>query len=373
MVTWTPNAGLSDTSCRIQVSVHDELFAPVTATRDIYFVDPLFFNTDPTTLHVPIPKMYSQYYGSFLAGSAQLSDTGLTFYYNTYNAIESYAGYYFLLYADVSGHNVLQFLVRGNGGEAARVGLRDTQHREVKIPIGEYLPGGITSALRLVTIPLASFAGVDLSSLENVHFDADHTANSGNGQLFVDKIRFNTIVQPPPVVVDNFDIQYSLLVDGGEARYGFDGRGGRVWTCHGGDGVIQTAYDTSHRVGDMGTGYRIDFSNINETNWAVVVWDLRELDARSSNILAFDVMGSHGGERPHVYLKSTDGSLETQAFMLIDSYGTVVGTTWTHVEIPLYEFAAQGVDLSHLVSLSLAFEWDHMEGSIFVDNIMLEK
>jgi hypothetical protein len=47
-------------------------------------------------------------------------------------------------------------------------------------------------------------------------------------------------------------------------------------------------------------------------------------------------------------------------------------TAWQEIYLPLEDYAAQGVDLSHLEALQVVFEWEEMSGTIYIAEIRLD-
>ena len=274
------------------------------------------------------------------------------------SATSSYAGYYSLLKgANLTPYNAVTFMIKGaTGGEKARVGLRDNSLNETKIVIGEYLPGGITTSWQRVTIPLVAFTRVtDCSGMENFNVDFENRIDSGTGTIYLDDIKFEYIPLVP-VVVDNFN-----------DMTGENGLGGSLWAWSGGGASINTAYDQTNRLGDSGAGYRISYSNVTSSAWALAVMDLTGLDASNYETVSFYIKGADGGEQPNIYLVSKKGDTEMRGFVDIEDYITVT-TPWKRVNIPLEAFDDQGVDLSNLAYFQLGFEWEEMAGTIYLDN-----
>ncbi len=278
------------------------------------------------------------------------------------SATDSYGGYYSLLGqpANLSLYTTLTFLVKGaSGGEKVRVGLRDRSLNETKIGIGEYLPAGITTAWQKVTIPLAAFTGiVDWSGMENMNIDVEHRIGSGVGTIFLDDIKCEYLLCVP-IVVDNFN-----------DMTGENGLGGWLWTLSGGGASIEGAYDQTHRVGAQGAGYRISYSGISGSTWALVVMDLTGLDASGDHMLSFYIKGAVGAERPNIYLVSGTGGTEIRGLIDIEDYLTVT-PAWQRVDIPLTVFEDEGVGLSDLSSFQVGFEWEEMAGTIYFDDIVI--
>lgn len=53
----------------------------------------------------------------------------------------------------------------------------------------------------------------------------------------------------------------------------------------------------------------------------------------------------------------------------IDLEKYIAGTDWETAVIPLRVFADEGLDLKNLEKLTVVFEWEKMEGALYVDDI----
>ena len=273
----------------------------------------------------------------------------------------SVAGYFTLLnQADLRSYNAVSFAIKGAAGkEKVDVGLRDTGLRETRIPIGEYLPGGVSTSWQKVTIPLVAFASVaNWSSMDNFNIVVGNWLGSGAGQVYLTSVRFETLPSVP-IVVDNFD-----------NMIGENGVGGHLWTWKGGGATVDVDYDPDVYVGEGGAGYRVAYADITETDWALAVFDLSGLNASVYNTLSLSIKGRSGGERPHLFLVSRDGDTERRGFVRISDYVDVT-TSWQEVKIPLAVFEQQGVALTRLSYFQVAFEWEKMSGTIYLDDVRI--
>lgn len=276
-------------------------------------------------------------------------------------AADSFAGYSTSLRrADLAAYNAVSFVVKGSaGGERVKVGLRDGAGNEPKITVGEYLPAGVTTSWQRAAIPFAAFTRVaDWASMESLVIAVEQRIGSGRGEVYFDDIRFETAAPPAAVVVDNFN----------EAT-GENGLGGSLWTADGGAGV-SASFDPTNRLGASGAGYRIEYAGVTPTAWAAAGFDLLGLDASAYQTLSFHLRGARGDERPNVYLASRAGGVETRRFVDLEQYARP-SADWQRVEIPLADFAAKGVDLSDLAYVQFVFEFEHMAGTIFLDDITI--
>jgi hypothetical protein len=268
---------------------------------------------------------------------------------------DKYAGYYTRLnQADLTRYSAVTFLVKGaSGGEKAKIGLRDSLDNEPKIVLSEYLRTGVTTSWQKVTIPLVAFTRVlDWSSMESFVVAFENRIGSGVGTIYLDDIKFEHI-PAVPVVVDNFN-----------DMTGENGLGGSLWTSTGGGAAINTAYDPANAYGDSGAGYRVSYGGVTGTAWAAAGSDLMDLDASGYEILSFYIKGASGGEKPNIYLADN----VIRKFVNIEDYVSVT-TFWQWVRIPLEDFAALGVNITDSSYFQVVFEWEEMEGTIYLDDI----
>ena len=115
----------------------------------------------------------------------------------TYNvsANDSEAGYWLgLNNRDLTNYEDVSFLIKGAaGGEILEVGLKDASPSalEKKLLITDYLPGGVTTGWKLVTIPLADFINVDKGRIDNVSFTfLNSLGTPATGTVYIDEVRF---------------------------------------------------------------------------------------------------------------------------------------------------------------------------------------
>lgn len=92
-------------------------------------------------------------------------------------------------YYDASAYNLLQFRVKGaQGGERFDLGLKDDTG-EVKITVNaDADPAVIPAEWIQISIPLADFASIDLSAIENMSFGFSRI--HGAGEVCIDEIEF---------------------------------------------------------------------------------------------------------------------------------------------------------------------------------------
>jgi hypothetical protein len=108
--------------------------------------------------------------------------------------------------------------------------------------------------------------------------------------------------------------------------------------------------------------------------WGIVLSE--EIDVSSLSKLAFDIKGQSGGEIPNVWLVSSSNSDDIRNSVDIEAYVTV-DTSWKRAEIPMADFRdpwsqQQTIDLTRIVRVEIAFEWEDMAGMIYVDGFAFE-
>ena len=271
------------------------------------------------------------------------------------SSMDSYAGYATSLgQADLTQYSLISFLIKGaNGEEIAKIGLMDSSGNEPKIVLSEYLPQGVTTSWQKVRIPLAVFTRVaNWSSMGRFVIAFENRVSSGVGTIYLDDIKFEQI-HIIPIIMDNFNDMTDE-----------NGLGGSLWTSTGGGATMDTAYDQENAYGDTGAGYRISYSGVTGTAWAASGTDLMWLDASEYDTLSLRIKGAKGGEEPNVYL--SDGFI--RKFVNIEDYVPITAS-WQKVDIPLKDFAVQGVNITSLSYFQVVFEWEEMNGTIYLDDI----
>ena len=143
--------------------------------------------------------------------------------------------------------------------------------------------------------------------------------------------------------------------------------------------VCLESLDDSVRRGDSGSAMRLAY-NVSKGGAFNGFWmklgpadSGNNLDASAFSKLTFWVKGDERGGIPNkfkVELKGDKGPIAKK-------YVGDLSTDWKKIEIPLQEFAAQGVDLSKLNELVLVFEQratsPSTAGAIYIDDVALEK
>jgi hypothetical protein len=107
-----------------------------------------------------------------------------------------------------------------------------------------------------------------------------------------------------------------------------------------------------------------DYGSRGGFSYASWLCGLNGFDARPFQYLSFKIRGDKGGETPNFYL--SDGN---KRVCLRAKEVKPLTTDWQEIRLPLSFFGQNGIDLSHLDSLQLTFEWNEQSGTVYVDDI----
>lgn len=293
---------------------------------------------------------------SVQGGTGEISFTnGVMCFAYDITATNGWVVYYSLLKRlNATSYHSISFDIRGlQGGEIAKFGLNDGQGHEVKLEINEYLPNGITTQWQKVTIPIDAFTNViaSTSNLHSLSLAFEDSIGSGQGTVCLDNIRFDSL--GAPIHVDNFNDKDSQ-----------NGVGLNHAVDVGGGGTINVSYDTLNPYSGVGASLKLDY-NVPAVGFAAWQSGLDNNLSIGYDKLLFMVYGAAGGETFHVWLG--DGANHS-AWVNITDYVTIT-QDWQQVEIPLQDFASQGVNLQYLAFFKIAFEWSSMSGTVYLDDI----
>jgi hypothetical protein len=267
---------------------------------------------------------------------------------------DEYAGYYSELeQTDLTLYNSVALRVKGDvGREKVKIGLNDGVGHEPKIELCEYLPNGITTDWQMVKIPLDAFASItDRSAIKSFTLIAEERIGSGSGTVHVDDVRFEP--DALSIVVDNFNDTTT-----------FNGVGGYHTTFASDDATVSTSFDETAPYGGMGASLAVTYGDVHGASHAVWQTGLNGLNASAYDKLVLAVRGGFSGEQFHIYLED----LGTREYVNATDYASIT-TNWQVIEIPLSDFGEQGIDLAQLEYLQIAFEWEEMSGTIYLDDI----
>ena len=267
----------------------------------------------------------------------------------------TWAGYALALgERDLRGYGGLRLSVQADGGVSEIVlGLVDAGGPEAKVRVP--LHAGAPGAWQTVDVPLSAFWDI-------TRWDAVRTLTMAfvGGRATAGTVRVGDVEFRPgvsAVEIEDFELADERnLIGGRHGPFAF------------GAAAINAAV-----VGAPGAGVlRLSFGGTigavpdEPMAWAVWSTELRGLDCTACGDLVFRIRGAHGGERPTVYLD--DGIARWGVPLARDAAPT---REWRSVAVPLAEFAAHGVDLSHLERVQIVFEWEAMSGTVYVDDLAL--
>ena len=265
-------------------------------------------------------------------------------------ADNEYAGFYRDLdNIDISGYRTLSFWIKGaEGKEQLRIGLKNRKGKESKLVLGAYLDKGISTIWRKVSIPLTAFAGVsDMSSMENLSFIFENKYNSSKGKIYVADFVLEKSLSP-------------MVIANCSDCTGKTGWGNECW-------IFNTRNAHINFVDDK-FGALIHFKGVvaskNMVTWSGWGMDLPDIDASDYDCLSFRIKKVNGHENPNIYLED----FHKKKYVDISNY-CESSTHWQIVYIPLRDFIKKGLDIKSLKKLCFVFEWERMEGAVYVDDI----
>jgi len=261
-----------------------------------------------------------------------------------------YAGFYRDLdKMDIRGYKTLSFWIKGvTDKEKLRIGLKNTNGQENKLILDSYLEQGMSIVWRKVSIPLEAFTDItDLSSMENISFIFENNLNSVKGKIYISGIGFEKILSPM-VIANCSDCTNKT------------GWGSDYW-------VFKTRNSDINFVNDK-FGALIHFKGVAASR-KLVTWsgwgmDLPSIDASDYDYLSFRIKKIHGHEKPNIYIED----LHNRKHVDIENYCDS-STEWQAVYVPLNDFKKKGINVNSLQKLCFAFEWERMEGAVYVDDI----
>ncbi|MCK5306419.1 MAG: hypothetical protein KAJ66_04730 [Candidatus Omnitrophica bacterium] len=282
---------------------------------------------------------------------------------------EDYTSYWTSLEGiDLRGYNSLNLWVREvKNNELARIGFRDSKGAEPKVKLGDYLTAERADGWQKVVIPLSSFAGIsNWSKMERLSFSFENWMGMKRGTIYIDNIYLTKQVMP--LIIDNFD-------DGKEPNF----IGGYNYFFCDRIAEIQVGYYRDDKDGESGCCYRISYNGVKKKKrdgtpesycGYIAVFD-KPLNASIYNNLSFLIKGKVGNEKPNIYLDDGTSTGYVDTYVDLEKYVNVK-TSWQKVNIPLIDFIKQGTDISRLTMFKMVFEWDDMEGTIFIDDIKFD-
>jgi hypothetical protein len=275
----------------------------------------------------------------------------------------SYGGYWTSIAGfDLSDYLTLNFRMRADGEvPPLTVGIRDKAGVEGKTDLRPYVKDPDANGWRDVCIPLSGLRGVsDISSPDVLFFSVTHKELSGKGSIRIDDLQFE---QKPFTTVADFENTSDWSLLGGDFAVTENGAAalsaGRMKDPdHMNNTVLRISYG-----GSIGRDYGIN-GGFSYAGWQA---GLNGIDARKFNNLVMRIRGERGEEKPNIYLSDPAKRITMRSKEL-----PLITKEWQTVRLPLNHYAERGVDLSHLVSIEIVFEWEDQTGTIYVDDIKFE-
>jgi RHS repeat-associated protein len=279
----------------------------------------------------------------------------------------AYCGYWTaLMAANVEEMSELSFrLYAPEGVPPLWIGLRHAATSvEARVPLQPYINSPDANGWQTASIPTSAFLGrglTDLTLMDVIFLTFENKIFSGQGTIYLDDIQFQQGLAHTLVAdFDHYPMEYNLLgggfriVETGAAALSAGYHEDRQDSSTEPIGTVRISYG-----GTIGLDY-------GEGRFSYGIWetDLLGYDARVDRALVIKIKGQTGGEKPNIYLDDGITRRPVRAMEL-----PPITTSWQEIYIPLEKFASQGVDLSHLEALQLDFEWEKMEGTIYIGEI----
>ena len=280
---------------------------------------------------------------------------------------DAYGGWWTSLEGyDLNDYNSISFRIRSQENPPPiETGIRDKNGIEGKTLISPYVTSSEKNGWMDVHLPLSAFRGLDsLSNPDILFFSLTHKIQSGEGMIWIDDLQIH---QVPREQIADFEspFEWNLL-------------GGNLFTWQNGAAAISASRmnqlassnqeeNTICRV-SYGGSIGLDYGPHGGFSFCGWQCDLKGADGRFYDGLRLKIKGENGGETPNFYL--SDGS---RRVCLRASETKPVKTNWQEIYLPLSFYASRGIDISHLDSIQLVFEWERQSGTIYIDDIEFVK
>jgi RHS repeat-associated protein len=276
---------------------------------------------------------------------------------------DSYGGYWTSIAgSDLSEYLTLAFRMRTDGDvPPVSVGIRSSHGIEGRTDLRPYALAPDANGWRDVRIPLSGLRGLsDFSSPDVLFFSTTYKDKSGKGSIRIDDLRFE---QKPFTMVTDFESTFDWSLLGGDFTTRENGAAaisaGRLKDIDNPDNnVLRISYG-----GTIGRDYGLN-GGFSFAGWRA---GLNGIDAREFTHMVMRIRGENGGETPNIYLADPARRIPQRAQELSE-----IKKGWQTIRLPLDHYAGQGIDLSHLDSMEIVFEWEDQSGTIYVDDIKFE-
>lgn len=276
----------------------------------------------------------------------------------------AYGGYWTSLAGkDLSDYSTLAFrLYAPEGLPPLKVGIRGKQGAEGKAAIAPYASSADAAGWREVRVPMTALRGIWQFATPDVLFiSGSYQEGRGKGNVWIDDLRFERT--PNPKVAD-FEMADNWTLLGGDMSILENGAAAlsarrMADPDKPGNSVMRIAYG-----GSIGKDYGPKGGGFSYASWDV---GLNGTDARPFKYLTLRIRGEKGGETPNFYLNdaATRYPLRTRDLQPITK-------EWQTIRLPLAFYAEHGVDLSHVESLQMVFEWNEQTGTVYIDDMAFE-
>jgi hypothetical protein len=240
-------------------------------------------------------------------------------------------------------------------------GIRNKHGVEGKTNLQPYALAPDANGWRDVRIPLSGLRGLnEFSSPDVLFFSVSYKDGSGKGTIKVDDLCF--------------EHQHFQKVADFESPFAWNLLGGDYATFANGAASLSASSmkemenpaNMILRISYGGTIGR-DYGPNGGFSFAGWRTGLQGIDARMFSHLVMRMRGEKGKEIPNFYLNDSARRIPLRAKEMPE-----ITREWQIVRMPLDHYAKQGIDLSHLESMEIVFEWVEQSGTIYVDDIRFE-
>lgn len=284
----------------------------------------------------------------------------------------TYSGYWTTLRnADFSETDFLSLRIRASKTvPPLLVGLlHGNKKSEAKIKIQSYLSETDENGWREVAIPLTALVAKglpDRKTLDTLSFTFENKIASGKGTVYIDDIKFTK------------GSQFKTIADfaAANADYSRNLLGGKSQTMKKAAALIWAGSNTNTKSSTtlQQNALRISYGGLigldyGGGNFSYALWEtgLLGFDAQKYSNIVLRVRGGRGDEKFNIWLD--DGT--TRRCVTTKDIAQV-SKAWQDIRIPLKKFSDQSIDSSHLENLQVVFEWERMNGTIYIEKIRFE-
>ncbi|MBA4368068.1 MAG: hypothetical protein C0403_10585 [Desulfobacterium sp.] len=276
---------------------------------------------------------------------------------------DSYGGYWTSIAGfNLSDYSTLNFRLHTDRKvPPVSVGIRNGYGIEGKTLLQPYASAPDDSGWRKISIPLSGLKGLsDFSSPDVLFFSMTHKDRSGKGAIRIDDLQFE---REPFKTVTDFESAFDWSLLGGDFSIRENGAAAISASR------LKDADDINNTILRISYGGTIgrDYGKNGGFSYAGWKAGLNGIDARPFKSFAMRIRGENGGEAPNIYLADSGKRIPLRAKDLPE-----IKKEWQTIRLPLDHYAKQGVDLSHLDSMEIIFEWKDQSGTIYVDDIKFE-